>query len=106
MLGWVARALLLAPEAALVAALLCAYWGLGAPAPIGLAIMLVIISFIARLIALVAAQAALELERPDIGEALVRSALALYPWSSRCGQQRRSVERSRCCRIGRMCMPR
>jgi tetratricopeptide (TPR) repeat protein len=80
-LGWVARALLLAPEAALVAALLCAYWGMGEPASIGLAIMLVIISFIARLIALVAAQAALELERPDIGEALVQSALALYPWS-------------------------
>jgi tetratricopeptide (TPR) repeat protein len=80
-LRWVARALLLAPEAALVVALLCAYWGMGEPASIGLAITLVIISFIARLIALVAAQAALELERPDIGEALVQSALALYPWS-------------------------
>src|SRR6185295_16068112 len=80
-LGWIAHALLLVPEAALIAALLCAYWGMGAPAPIGLAILLVIISFIARLIALVAAQAALELERPDIGEALIQSALALYPWS-------------------------
>ena len=80
-LGWIAHALLLVPEAALIAALLCAYWGMGEPTPIGLAIMLVIISFIARLIALVAAQTALELERPDIAETLVRSALALYPWS-------------------------
>ena len=80
-LGWIAHALLLAPEAALIAALLCAYWGMGEPTPIGLAIMLVIISFIARAIALVAARAALELELLDIGEALVQSALALYPWS-------------------------
>ena len=80
-LGWIAHALLLVPEAALIAALLCAYWGMGEPALIGLAIMLVIISFIARLIALVAARAALELERAGHGEALVQAALALYPWS-------------------------
>jgi predicted Zn-dependent protease len=54
---------------------------MGAPAQIGLAIMLVIISFIARMIALVAAQAALDLERSDIGETLIQSALALNPWS-------------------------
>jgi tetratricopeptide (TPR) repeat protein len=81
MLGWIARALLLVPEAALIAALLCAYWGMGAPAPLGLAIMLVIIGFIARMIALIAARVALELERPDIGETLVQAALALNPWS-------------------------
>ena len=81
MLRWVSRALLLAPEAALIAALLCVYWGMGEPAPIGVAIMLAIISFIARLLALVAARAALELGRSDMAEALVRSALALYPWS-------------------------
>jgi tetratricopeptide (TPR) repeat protein len=80
-LGWVARALLLAPEAALIAALLCVYWGMGEPAAVGLAIMLAIISFIARLLALVMARAALELGRADVAEALVRSALALYPWS-------------------------
>jgi tetratricopeptide (TPR) repeat protein len=80
-LRWVARALLLAPEAALIAALLCAYWGMGEPAPIGLAIMLAIISFIARLLALVTARAAIDLGRADVAEALVRSALALYPWS-------------------------
>ena len=80
-LRWVARAFLLVPEAALIAALLCAYWVMSAQVPIGLAIMVVIIGFIARLIALVAAQTALELERPDIAETLVRSALALYPWS-------------------------
>src|SRR5690349_4014304 len=80
-LGWVARTLLLVPEAALIAALLCAYWGMGEPTPIGLAIMLVIISFIARAIALIAAQAALEQDQLDTGEALVRLAQALYPWS-------------------------
>lgn len=81
-LRWVACALLLAPEAALIAALLCVYWGMGQPAPIGLAIMLAIISFIARLIALVGARAALGLGRSDVAEALVRSALMLYPWSA------------------------
>jgi tetratricopeptide (TPR) repeat protein len=80
-LGWIARALLLVPEAALISALLCAYWGIGTPAPLGLAIMLVIIGFIARMIALIAARVALELERPDIGETLVQAALALNPWS-------------------------
>lgn len=81
MLRSIAHALLLAPEAALIAALLCVYWGVGEPAAIGLAIMLAIISFIARLIALVTARTALELGHADVAEALVRSALALYPWS-------------------------
>ena len=80
-LGWIAHALLLVPEAALITALLCAYWGLGELAQIGLAIMLVIISFIARLIALVAARAALELEQPEIGAMLIQLALVLNPWS-------------------------
>jgi tetratricopeptide (TPR) repeat protein len=69
------------PEAALIAALLCAYWGMGEPTPIGLAIMLVIIVFIARSIALVAAQTALAQDRLDVAEALARLALALYPSS-------------------------
>jgi tetratricopeptide (TPR) repeat protein len=80
--GWTARTLLLVPEAALIAALLCAYWGMGRPAEIGLAIMLVVICFIARMIALVAAQVALALDRADIGATLVQSALALHPWSA------------------------
>jgi tetratricopeptide (TPR) repeat protein len=80
-LRWVARALLLAPEAVLIGALLCVYWGMGEPAPIGLTIMLAIISFIARLLALVTARAAIDLGRADVAEALVRAALALYPWS-------------------------
>ena len=80
-LGWIAHALLLVPEAALITALLCAYWGLGELAQIGLVIMLVIISFIARLIALVAARAALELEQPEIGAMLIQLALVLNPWS-------------------------
>jgi tetratricopeptide (TPR) repeat protein len=80
-LAWVAHTLLLAPEAALIAALLCVYWGTGEPAVVGLAIMVSIISFIARSIALIGARAALDLGRHDLAEALVRSALALYPWS-------------------------
>ena len=80
-LGWVAHTLLSAPEAALIAALLCAYWGLGEPAVIGLAIMVSIISFIARSIALIGARLALDVGHHDLAEALVRSALALYPWS-------------------------
>jgi tetratricopeptide (TPR) repeat protein len=80
-LGWVAHTLLLAPEAALIAALLCVYWGMGEPAVVGLAIMASIISFIARSLALIGARAALDLGRHDLAEALARSALALYPWS-------------------------
>jgi predicted Zn-dependent protease len=81
LLGWVARTVLSAPEAALIAALLCVYWGLGEPAPIGLAIMISIISFIARSIALIGARASLDAGSHDVAEALVQSALALYPWS-------------------------
>lgn len=80
-LGWVAHTLLLAPEAALIAALLCVYWGTREPAVVGLAIMASIISFIARSIALIGARSALDLGHHDLAEALVRSALALYPWS-------------------------
>jgi len=80
-LGWVAHTLLLAPEAALITALLCVYWGMGEPAVIGLVIMVAIISFIARSIALIGARAVLDLGRHDLADALVRSALALYPWS-------------------------
>lgn len=80
-LRWVAQTLLLAPEAALIAGLLCMYWSMSAPAEIGLVIMLVIISFIARMIALVAARVALELEQPQIGATLVQLALTLNPWS-------------------------
>ena len=81
-LRWIARALLLVPEAALIAALLCAYWGMGAPAPIGLAIMLVIVGFIARLIALVAAQSSLTAGHLHEARNFVQAALALYPWSA------------------------
>jgi tetratricopeptide (TPR) repeat protein len=81
-LGWIARALLLVPEAALIAALLCAYWGMGEPAPIGLTITLVIISFIARMIALVAAQVSLAAGQLHEAKALIQAALALYPWSA------------------------
>jgi tetratricopeptide (TPR) repeat protein len=81
-LRWVTRSLLLVPEAALIAALLCAYWALSQPALIGLAIAALIISFIARTIALVGARVALEAARPQQAKALVQTALALYPWSA------------------------
>ena len=60
-LGWVTPRCCWCPKLALITMLLCAYGGMGAQASIGLAIMLVIIGFIARVIALVAAQSALEL---------------------------------------------
>jgi tetratricopeptide (TPR) repeat protein len=81
-LRWVARALLLVPESVLIAALLCAYWGMDAPAVIGLAIMLVIIAFIARVIALVAAQSALAAGHLHEAKNFAQAALALYPWSA------------------------
>jgi tetratricopeptide (TPR) repeat protein len=78
----VGRALLLVPEAALIAALLCMYWALGEPAPLGLAVTLLIIGFIARWLALEAARAALEAARFREADALASVALALYPWSA------------------------
>jgi tetratricopeptide (TPR) repeat protein len=81
-LRWIGRALLLVPEAALITALLGVYWGMGAPASIGLAIMLVIIGFIARLIALIAAQASLVAGHLHEAKNFVQAALAFYPWSA------------------------
>jgi tetratricopeptide (TPR) repeat protein len=81
-LRWIARAFLLVPEAGLIAALLCAYWGMSAQVPIGLAIMVVIIGFIARLIALIAAQAALAAGHLHEAKRFTQAALALYPWSA------------------------
>jgi predicted Zn-dependent protease len=78
----VTRSLLLVPEAALIAALLCAYWALRQPPLIGLMIAALIISFITRTLALVAARLALEAARPHEAKALVQTALALYPWSA------------------------
>jgi tetratricopeptide (TPR) repeat protein len=81
-LRWVTQSLLLVPEAALIAALLCVYWAIGEPPLVGLAIALLIISFIARALALLAARAALEAARPREAEALVHTALVFYPWSA------------------------
>src|SRR5690242_841166 len=81
-LRWVARALLLVPEAALIAALLCAYWALDQPPMIGLALTILIVGFIARTIALVGARMALEGAHPHEAETLADVALALYPWSA------------------------
>jgi tetratricopeptide (TPR) repeat protein len=81
-LRWLARTLLLVPEAVLIAALLSAYWGMGTQTPIGLAIMLVIIGFIARMIALVAAQSSFASGRTHEAKNFVQAALAIYPWSA------------------------
>jgi tetratricopeptide (TPR) repeat protein len=81
-LRWFVRTLLLVPEAALIAALLSAYWSMGAQTPIGLAIMLVIIGFIARMIALVAAQSSLASGHLHEAKNFVQAARAIYPWSA------------------------
>ncbi|MBK9710225.1 MAG: hypothetical protein IPO81_02645 [Kouleothrix sp.] len=74
--------LLLVPEATLLASLLCAYWALGGPPLIGLLVMLLIISFIARTLALTGARVAHEKARLREADVLVQIALALYPWSA------------------------
>jgi tetratricopeptide (TPR) repeat protein len=76
------RMLLLVPEAALIAALLCVYWALGAPTLPGLLATLLIISFITRTLALVGGRMALDAARFHEAEALTQVALALYPWSA------------------------
>ena len=52
--GGIAQALLLVPEALLIALLLCVYWAIGEPALVGIIVTLLIISFLTRLLALVA----------------------------------------------------
>ena len=76
------RWLLLVPELVLIAGLLCAYWALGEPAALSLAIAALTLWFIARSLALWRARAALEAARYDEAAALARLALALYPWSA------------------------
>lgn len=76
------RELLLVPEAVLIAGLLCVYWAMGEPPPLGLGITLLIIGFIARALALFWARRALDGARFREAGALARVALALYPWSA------------------------
>jgi tetratricopeptide (TPR) repeat protein len=78
----IAQVVLLVPEALLIALLLCAYWPLGAPPLIGLAVTLLIISFITRLLALIAARHSFNMARYPEADLLAQIALALYPWSA------------------------
>jgi tetratricopeptide (TPR) repeat protein len=75
------QALLLVPEALLVALLLCVYWAIGEPPLAGLAVTLLIISFITRLLALVGARWSYNAGRYREANALAQISLALYPWS-------------------------
>jgi tetratricopeptide (TPR) repeat protein len=77
-----ARALLLVPEAPLIAALLCVYWAFGEPPLLGVAVALMIVAFIARWLALAGARLALEAAHFRQADALAQIALALYPWSA------------------------
>lgn len=81
-LAWAGRMLLLVPEAALLAAALCAYWSSGEPPLLGLLIVLLIVGFLARTAALHLARAAIEQGRRAEAGALCAVALALYPCSA------------------------
>jgi tetratricopeptide (TPR) repeat protein len=76
------RALLLVPEAPLIAALLCVYWAIGEPPLLGVAVALLIVAFITRWLALAGARVALDLARFREADALAQTALALHPWSA------------------------
>jgi tetratricopeptide (TPR) repeat protein len=80
LLALVGRALLLAPEAVPLAALLCIYLAWRAPLAALLATLLVI-AFMVRAAALHAARALIERGRADEAGALLRLARLLYPWS-------------------------
>ena len=77
-----ARTLLLVPEAPLIAILLVLYLALGQPPLLGVAVALLIISFIARCLALIGARASHPAARYREAEVLSQIALALNPWSA------------------------
>jgi tetratricopeptide (TPR) repeat protein len=79
---WIGYELLLVPEALLIAALLCLSWASGEPPLIGALAGLLIVSFIARMLALLGARMSLDGARHHEAEALAKIALALYPWSA------------------------
>lgn len=81
-LTWAGRWLLLVPEAALLAALLCLYFALGTPSEVALFAALLIVVFIMRTAALHLARASIEAGRYGEASILVRIALMLYPWSA------------------------
>jgi tetratricopeptide (TPR) repeat protein len=77
----VGRALLLAPEAALLAALLCIYMASHSWV-VALLVVLLIIAFMVRVAALHLARAAIERGRAGEAAALLKVALAIYPCSA------------------------
>lgn len=81
-LNSIAQALVLVPEALLIALLLCVYWAIGAPPLVGLLVTLLIISFITRLLALVAARRSFDHARYHEASILAQIGLALYPLSA------------------------
>jgi predicted Zn-dependent protease len=78
----IAQALVLVPEALLIALLLCVYWAIGEPALAGLFVTLLIISFITRLLALIGARWSFNVARYREANTLAQIGLALYPWSA------------------------
>jgi tetratricopeptide (TPR) repeat protein len=79
---WVGRALLLAPEATFIAALLCVYLAFGGPLFAGVCAALLVIIYMARTAALYLARAAIEDAQYPQARALIQFASALYPWSA------------------------
>lgn len=78
----IGRMLLLVPEAVLIAVLICLYVAVGQPPLLALLAALLVVSFIARTIALHWASLAVAAARYQEADALVHLALLLYPWSA------------------------
>jgi tetratricopeptide (TPR) repeat protein len=81
-LNGIAQALLLVPEALLIALLLCVYWATSEPPLVGMIVTLLIISFLTRLLALVGARRSFNNARYREADTLAQIGLALYPWSA------------------------
>ena len=81
-LNGIAQALLLVPEALLIALLLCIYWVTSEPPLVGLLVTLLIISFLTRLLAFVGARRSFHAARYRQADTLAQIGLALYPWSA------------------------
>ena len=81
-LNGIAQALMLVPEALLIALLLCVYWAIGEPPLVGVVVTLLIISFITRMLALMFARHAFHTASYHEANTLAQIGLALYPWSA------------------------
>src|SRR5262245_3365965 len=80
LLSLVGRALLLAPEAVPLTALMCVYLAWRVPL-VALLAALLVIAFMVRAAALHMARALIERGQTDEAGALIKLALLLYPWS-------------------------